>query len=52
MIMLGLTVGSVVGNYLPLLWGGDTLSMSSLLLSAVGGLLGIWAGYKIGDRMF
>ena len=41
-------IGSSIGGYLPLLWGGSVLSMSSIFLSAVGGFLGIWLGYKTG----
>ncbi len=48
-VWFGLTVGSLVGGYAPLLWGGDTLSFTSIGLSAVGGLVGIWAGFKIGE---
>ena len=47
MIWIGLTVGSLVGSFLPVLWGGSELSMSSVIFSAVGGLLGIWAGFKL-----
>jgi hypothetical protein len=43
--------GSFAGSYLPALWGGSIFSLSSILLGAVGGLLGIWAGYKISVRM-
>lgn len=48
LIWIGLGVGSTVGGMVPLLWGGSALSMSSVLLSAVGGLVGIWGGYKMG----
>jgi hypothetical protein len=44
-------IGSYAGSALPLLWGENMLSMSSLLLAGAGGLLGIWAGYKIALRM-
>jgi hypothetical protein len=49
LIWLGLTVGSAVGGYLPLLWGGDLISFSAVLLSAVGGIVGIWLGYRFGE---
>lgn len=49
LIWLGLTVGSGVGGYLPVLWGGDLISFSSVLLSAVGGIIGIWLGYRFGE---
>jgi uncharacterized membrane protein YeaQ/YmgE (transglycosylase-associated protein family) len=42
-------VGSFLGGYLPTLWGADTISFASLTGSVIGGLLGIWVGYKIGS---
>lgn len=44
-----MSVGSIVGGYAPLLWGGSTFSLSSILLGALGGFLGIYAGYKISE---
>jgi len=49
LIWIGLTVGSLAGGYLPVLWGGDAISFSSIILSAVGGVLGIWLGYRFGE---
>ena len=46
-IMIGLVVGSTLGGYLPALWGDGGLSMASVVTGAVGGLLGIWGGYKL-----
>ncbi len=40
-------IGSAVGGFIPALWGEGFFSFSSIILSAVGGVLGIWAGYKI-----
>jgi len=51
LILFGALVGSCAGSYIPVLWGGSVLSMSSLLLGAVGGFAGIWIGYKIAVRM-
>jgi hypothetical protein len=48
-IMLGMFVGSFAGSYVPVLWGDSAFSLSSLFFGAVGGLIGIWAGYKIAD---
>jgi hypothetical protein len=45
--MFGAIVGSCAGSYIPVLWGGSLLSISSLLLATVGGFAGIWIGYKI-----
>ena len=49
LIWIGLTVGSLAGGYLPALWGGNAISFTSIILSAVGGGLGIWLGYRFGD---
>jgi phage tail tape-measure protein len=46
MVMIGMVAGSIAGGYLPTLLGADSLSMGSILGSAVGGLLGIWAALK------
>ena len=49
--MFGAIIGSCAGSYIPVLWGGSLLSMSSLLLAAIGGFAGIWIGYKIAVGM-
>jgi hypothetical protein len=50
-IWLGLAVGSTVGGFVPLLWGGETLSAAGLLLSSLGAVAGIFAGYKLGQMV-
>ena len=47
LILVTLTVGSVVGSYVPTLWGAGAFSMWSILLGGIGGLVGIWVGYKL-----
>jgi hypothetical protein len=47
LIWLGMFVGSLLGGYVPLLWGGDSFSMSGVLTSGVGAILGVWLGYRI-----
>ena len=42
----GFFVGSTVGGYLPSLWGGNLLW--GVLLSFVGGITGIWLGFRLG----
>ena len=49
LIWVGLTVGSTAGGYLPVLWGRDLISFSSLILSAAGGIVGIWLGYRFSE---
>ncbi len=51
-IWIGLFIGSTAGGMLPALWGGDIgFSLSSVVLTAVGGLIGIWAGFKAADYL-
>jgi len=45
LIMLGMVVGSIAGGYLPALFGFNGL-MVSLLGSFIGGIIGVWIGYK------
>jgi uncharacterized protein YcfJ len=46
-IFFGMVAGSVIGGLVPMLWGAGAFSMSSVVGSTVGGLAGIWAGWKI-----
>ncbi len=47
-IWIGLFAGSTIGSFIPMLWGAGLLSASSIIFSGLGGILGIWAGYKFG----
>lgn len=51
LVFIFMTIGSVVGGYIPALWGGDMFSSSSLVLSAVFAIVGIWVGFKIGQQL-
>jgi len=51
LVWLGLFVGSAIGNMAPLLWGGDVISMSGILCSLIGGIIGIWVGYRVGQSI-
>jgi uncharacterized membrane protein YeaQ/YmgE (transglycosylase-associated protein family) len=42
-------IGSIIGGYLPVLWGYSAFSMTSLITSAIGGIVGIWIGLKLGN---
>jgi len=44
---MGTFLGSTVGGYVPLLWGGSLFSLTSILFGVVGGFLGIWFGYQV-----
>lgn len=43
------TVGLLVGGYVPELWGGSAFSLQSVLLGALGGVAGVWAGRRLTD---
>jgi hypothetical protein len=45
--LLGAGIGGTVGGLLPGLWGASDFSGWGIILSTVGGLLGVWLAYKI-----
>ena len=45
-IWTGMAVGSTIGSFVPLLWGADLISFSSVVVSGVGAVLGVWGGYQ------
>lgn len=49
LITFCMIVGGVVGGYIPSIWGAGMLSMSSIIFSALGGFLGIYIGYNLGE---
>jgi hypothetical protein len=50
LIMLMSGVVGTVGGYIPVLFGASGFGGWSILGAFVGGLVGIWVGYKIGDQ--
>ena len=46
-LMAGL--GGTIGGYIPALFGADGFSGWSILGAFVGGILGIWAGYRFSN---
>lgn len=50
-ILFCMAIFSWIGSYVPVLWGGSLLSIASLACGALGGFLGIWAGYKLALRL-
>lgn len=46
-IMLMTAIGSTIGSFIPLIWGDSFLSISSVLLTGLGGFAGIYIGYKL-----
>lgn len=48
-LILTASAGGLLGGYLPVLLGADSLSAWSLLGGLIGGLVGIWVGVKISE---
>ena len=44
-----MSVGSAIGGYIPNLWGDSLFSFASIILTAVGGIAGIYIGFKIAN---
>ena len=51
LMWFGFFVGSSLGGFLPAIWGGDMLSLSGFMLSMVGGIVGMWIGYRASQSM-
>ncbi len=47
LISIGIFVGSTIGSYIPLLWGGSLFSVVSILFSVTGGIMGILIAYRL-----
>ena len=48
LIWLGAGIGGIIGAYVPVLWGDtNMLSLMSIFLSGVGGVVGIILAYRI-----
>jgi len=41
--------GTIVGGYVPVLWGASSFSLLSLVFGFVGGVAGIWFGVRVSD---
>jgi len=51
LIYMGLFIGSTVGSLVPSLWHQSVFSGQSWLGSLIGGIVGIWAGFKINQKI-
>jgi uncharacterized membrane protein YeaQ/YmgE (transglycosylase-associated protein family) len=52
LIGFGLLVGSTLGGFVPSLWGDNNFfSPAGMLLSVVGGVVGVWAGYRLSQDL-
>jgi hypothetical protein len=46
-IWLGMIVGSIIGGFIPMLWGGSAFSFSSIVFSSLGAVVGIYVAFKL-----
>lgn len=49
LVMIGMVVGSYIGGFIPALWGASGISFSSVIFNALGGIAGIYIGFKLGE---
>ena len=43
-------IGLFVGGYVPVLaWGASDFSLQSLVFGALGGVAGVWLGYRLSN---
>jgi hypothetical protein len=47
MVWIGLAIGSTIGGFIPMLWGADMISFSSIIFSGLGGIAGIYIFFKM-----
>jgi len=48
-IGLSATFGTVVGGYVPVLWGASGFSLVSLVFGFAGGIAGVMLGVRLSD---
>jgi uncharacterized membrane protein YeaQ/YmgE (transglycosylase-associated protein family) len=46
-IFLGMLFGSVIGGYIPTVFGADVFSIYSIIGSTLGAFLGIWLSFRL-----
>lgn len=49
LVYLGMIIGSIIGGYIPTLFGAGLISYTSVLFSGIGAILGAWIGYKLSN---
>jgi len=50
-IWINVAIFSTIGGFIPLLWGETLFSFGGLIFNGIGGLFGIWVGYKINKNL-
>lgn len=47
LVWIGVFIGALIGGYIATLFGVGAFSLNSIIISVMGGVIGIWAGYEI-----
>lgn len=47
LVMLGMFVGSIIGGYIPVIFGASLLSFSSIIGNTAGGIFGVWVAFNL-----
>lgn len=42
-----MSIGGIIGGYIPLLWGANYFSFASIFFNAIGAIVGIWIAFKL-----
>lgn len=50
-VWISVLVFSIIGGYIPVIFGSSLISTWSILGNGTGGLIGIWIGFKIGNAI-
>ena len=49
LISLCAIMGTVVGGFVPALWGNNGIGLAGVLCAALGGIAGVWLGVRLSD---
>lgn len=49
LVYISMVIGSVIGGYIPTLFGAGLFSYSSILFSGIGAIIGVYLGYKLSN---
>jgi hypothetical protein len=49
LISLCAVAGTVIGGFVPALWGNNGIGLEGVLFGALGGVAGVWLGLRLSD---
>lgn len=50
LVWIGAIAGSIVGGLVPSLWHASFISLSGVIASTIGAVVGIWGAWKLGQN--